>query len=365
MRGGTSIAMQTKPIILLLCIISTDAFAGAGGNIGQHDNRTYGSLQEPLYSAIGRLSVGCTAGFIDTNTIITNHHCFVACQNRCTLHFWDGVSYQESAITAVTIPRENANQSTNGTDWVLYRTEIPNPNFKTIAPESTLGPVDRGGFGLLRVIKDDEIPRLKQIYSQVTNQHKEECKKKYPNDNNKLLACIHAYVTTELARQGIEPLFQDSKRFKIQKCNIHTFVDDNKRVRTDCDSAGGDSGAPLLRGNVIVGLNNAGPQTVFSNDDKKGAFALNTNNFYGPIRALQSLHTHISTANTGNPATSSTTTTTATTPTTTTTATTPTQVNEPATSVPPAPEPQNQQLITDPAQIQQMMLNALEDFNCD
>lgn len=51
-------------------------------------------------------------------------------------------------------------------------------------------------------------------------------------------------------------------------------------LRTNCDSSGGDSGAPLIRGKEIVGLNNSDPQNIFNQNDNNGAGVLNTNNFY-------------------------------------------------------------------------------------
>ena len=55
-------------------------------------------------------------------------------------------------------------------------------------------------------------------------------------------------------------------------------------VETDCDSSGGDSGAPLLRSAQIVGLNNSGLQSVFGNDSVN-ANALKTENFYAQVQS--------------------------------------------------------------------------------
>lgn len=341
MRGGTAIKMQKYTVSFLMCLVATHCFAGAGGNIGLVDDRRYGSLEEPLYSAIGRLSIGCTAGFVSNNLIITNQHCVPACNNGCTIHFFDGKQYQDSPVQLVALPAKSKTRSSDGTDWAIFKSAIPNNNFKSVAPKTTLGTVNRGGFGLLRVIDDSEIPELKQIYANVTKQRAEECKQA-----KDALSCIHKYVNQELDRRGIKPLFGDSKNFKVQECTIREFVDNGKMTDTNCDSSGGDSGAPLLRGNEIVALNNSGPQTVFGKDDIHGARALNTSNFYEAVKN----EIRRANATPSNPAPSN--------PGASTTPGEPAAPSEPGTTGDP-------NVVTDPTTLQSVINQALTDFQCD
>lgn len=349
--------MRILTSTILMCMISTAVLGGYGGNIGIKDDRRYGSLEDPLYSAIARLNVGagnksgCTAGFIAKNLILTNYHCHQACISKeCTITFWDGTQYQDSPIHPFIGPRQNpdgANDSSymTGTDWVIYSTDIPNPNFKQIAQSSSVGQVNRGGFGCLRIIKDSELPELKSIYADMKRKYLDKCKEKYPDN---YIACINNQVNNELKRRNIKPLFEDGENFKIQECDITGYLEGNRKMmKTNCDSAGGDSGAPLLRGNTIVALNNSGPQGVFKKDEANGASALNTDNFY-PYAQIAIAQSHLAT----NPGT-------------TTNNVEPAQPSQQS-ETPSAASPTNEPvIITDPNELQQVMNSQLQNFQCD
>lgn len=265
--------------IFLLSLFSLNAFAGYGGYIGKYDNRRYGALSEPEYNSVVKLTmdhgIRCTGGFISKNLILTNNHCLPSCQNGCVAEFWNGSGYEKSNVKIASFAPKASGFS--GADWGILVSDKETKFYKNIVPVSTPGQVLRGGYGVLRVIEDDEIPFLREIYSQTVEEYKEECQKqKY----TVYAECINRHVDEKLKKMNKKQLFGDLGNFKVQTCKIlGTYEQDRKLLKTDCDGAGGDSGAPLLRDNSIVGLNVGGFQMVFGADEVN-ARAVKTENFY-------------------------------------------------------------------------------------
>lgn len=271
----------------LSIILPISSWAGYGGNIGTSDNRRYSSLDDPEYWGIVRFNIGksaCTGGFVSENIVITNRHCAVHCsQKKCSIDFFDG-SKMHNAVPVKLMATPQSSETLNGQDWAFFHSDVKNPQFKSITPQTTFGRVSRGGFGVLRIISDDEIPYLRQIIANITKRYGAECKQQ---GSRQYIPCINRHINQELKNQGLEPLLEDSKNFKVQDCNIlQKHPQSPKMVKTNCDSSGGDSGAPLLRGNSLVALNNSGPQNILNQDNNNGANALNTNNFYSILKQL-------------------------------------------------------------------------------
>lgn len=284
--------MIKTSFIILCTMLTTTTWASVGGNIGILDDRTYGSLEEPIYSAVaqfksrhGKRAIVCTAGFISQNLVLTNRHCASDCDpvSACTIRFWNGKKYVETPINKiVSIGRGSA--ALDGNDWAIVRTNDPNPHFKSVAQKTTAGQVDRGGFGSMRVIKDNEVDALKQIFIECTEKYEAECKAKENAKETDFYSCIFIRFDDEIQKRGFKSVVNDANNFKIQKCSITSnHPQSSNMVATTCDSAGGDSGAPLLRGGVIVALNNSGPHTFFASSESVGATAVKTENFYSYV----------------------------------------------------------------------------------
>ena len=269
--------------IILSVLYTANVFGGYGGYIGQTDNRRYGSLSDPEFYGIAKLSIDggrCTGGFISKNLVLTNNHCAVSCAQgkQCSAEFWNGSAYEKSNLRIAAYYKEY--KTLNGKDWAILISDKDNNFYRQILPKSTSGQVLRGGFGTLRIIKDNEIPYLKSLYLMVSKKYRQQCEEKSKTANENFVECINKIVNAELKKAGRKPLFGDRDNFKIQTCSVlGNHPKSNKMIKTDCDSAGGDSGAPLLRNGKIVGLNNSGAQYVFGNADAN-ANAVKTENFY-------------------------------------------------------------------------------------
>ena len=288
-----------KPMfVILLSLCTANVFAGAAGNIGQHDDRRYGSLSDPEYRGVvkfiasrGNMVQRCTGGFVSKNLIITNSHCAELCKNHnCLAEFWNGSGYEKASLTIVAYYPNY--QNLNGTDWAIMLSDKESNFYRPIAPNSTPGQIHRGGFGTLRIIEDSEIPYLKDLMANVRRE-RQDCK-----DD---MSCIIKAVNAELEKNGRKKLTGDSDNFKVQKCKIlRNYGQTQKMIKTDCDSAGGDSGAPLLRGDQIVGLNNSGHQEVFRDDENDGAVGVKTENFYDYAKKAIAKYQNVSGGNSSN-----------------------------------------------------------------
>ncbi len=370
---------------ILCTLLTSSAFAGAGGNIGILDDRTYGSLRDPMYSSIAQFKTKaggvCTAGFIAPNLIITNRHCAAECNpaTSCHIEFWNGTRYVKTEITRIAAIGKPG-QTFDGQDWAILTTNESNPNFKNVASKSTTGPINRGGFGCLRVIKDSEVQPLKQLFMQTYDRYYEhECKTQQDQ-----LGCVWKYFNDAVKNAGFEPLLNDTSKFKVQTCNIKgTHPKSSLMLTTDCDSSGGDSGAPLLRGDTIVGLNNSGPHMFFSQDESVGGNAVKNENFYTSAKNLIDTIGHTPTLGGNTPNTPVTLVTnpnghptkpnTGPIPNKPVQPTPPTQqpnppappAAEPVTTTPPSSDIPSGNVITDPEQIRQLLNEEIMQLECD
>lgn len=289
-------------LIFIMALYTANVFAGYGGYVGQYDNRSYGNLSDSEYSGIVKLTTDsggrCTGGFISKNLIITNDHCALKCKNRCTAEFWNGSGYEKSNVKAVVYYTQYGVQ--DGTDWAILLSDKDSKFYKSIMPQTTSGQVLRGGYGTLRIIEDSEIPYLQNLYSEAVQKYNRECKTLEQSKKTSFFECVNHKVEQQLKNSGKKPLFGDVDNFKVQKCNIlRTIPGSANMVETDCDSSGGDSGAPLLRSAQIVGLNNSGLQSVFGNGSVN-ANALKTENFYTQAQSAIAKYSVDNTSGNGN-----------------------------------------------------------------
>jgi hypothetical protein len=286
--------------VFLLAIYTTNAFASHGGHIGRHDDRSYGVLSDQNYHGVVKLTTAdgrgrCTGGFVSKNLVLTNSHCAVHCNNGCKAEFWDGSKYQTANLQVVAyFQDQQGKRRLNGTDWAVLLSDKESPFRKPVVPRSTPGQILHGGFGALRIIEDDEIPFLKDLYVKTKKEFYSECKKK-----ESFTGCINGQVDKKLKEMGKKPLFYDTDNFKIQTCNITgTSKKSEKMLQTDCDGASGDSGAPYLRSGNIVGLNNSGPLDIF--DGSRGLYGLKTENFYDYVQQYIKKYENMSVTNNTN-----------------------------------------------------------------
>ncbi len=280
-------------VSVFLMLITTNLWAGAGGYIGEYDSRKYGSLENPEYSAITRLWLNetnrgysrCTGTFIDNNLILTNSHCAVSCVRgeNCSADFWDGKKYVTTKIEPIML-NENF-QVVAGDDWALMMAYDANPNVRKVASTTTLGDVSFGGYGTLRVIKNEELPIIRKIAEETFQKYGKQCDKE-----KEFWGCWWNFVEQEVKKAGLKPLTGDSENLKIRSCKIvkNSLSDGGKvypnMVALDCDSAGGDSGSSLARGDTVVALYNSGINslTVQVAEDNGGG-AVKNQNFYSHI----------------------------------------------------------------------------------
>ena len=271
--------MMKTLFAFLLSLYTANVFAAYGGNIGAHDDRVYSSLADQNYRGVVRFfdkhGTFCTGTFITKNLVLTNSHCALLCKNGCAIEFYNGSEYEKSNLKIVAY-YENF-EVLAGNDWALLVSDKESKFFVPVVSRTTNGSVLAGGFGMLRIIKDEEIPFLKKLYVETDKEFRSECKKEQI-----YYACINKHVEKKLKDMGRKPLFNDGENFKIQNCKITgSHPKSQNMIKTDCDAAGGNSGGGLLRNKQLVGLVNSVVMDVFYEEDEvSGATGLKTENFY-------------------------------------------------------------------------------------
>ena len=277
-----------KPsIAILLALYAVNAFASFGGHIvGGHDERVYASVSDPEYRGTARLSLdrgSCTGTFVSKNLILTNSHCAMACKRGCSAYFYNESGNEKSNLKVVAYYPDHGIY--DGKDWALMLSDKESRFYRSITPQTTTGPIVSGGYGMMRILKDEEIPTLKQLYVQTKQEFKEKCNREAKNNYNAWIGCINKHFEIKVQERGMEPIFRDSGNFKVQNCKIlGTMQGHEKMVYTDCDSAAGNSGGAYLRGGQIVGLNNCGFSDIFDDRTGGGAGGLKTENFYNSVQ---------------------------------------------------------------------------------
>ena len=256
-------------LLILFCwFLSGVANAG----VGDIDAREYVNWSESPYNRFVYFESGggvCTAQYVGRDVILTARHCVdddgftVGSKYRITLH--------DGSKTYVTLEKYGP---TKNEDWALLRVNDSNfymdSYFDVSATEQYIH-IENTGFGYMRILSDEEIKYIKQVFTQV---------KQADKTGTRSFDNIMSEIMPKLTQAGIKSLIdfacddlskEECWRFKLKSdktCSISEYWDYEKKysidmwrtggyvfydyvVPTTCDSWGGNSGGAYFINNTI------------------------------------------------------------------------------------------------------------------
>ena len=234
------------------------------------DDRVYVSWSEPEYNKIVFFTTSgggsCTAEYVDYDLILTARHCVT---NKSEYDGYEKLNreYQiqlyDGRKTKVVLERYGHDLESE--DWALLRVKDNNfyqyDNYFDVINQTPLGPVSLTGFGFLRVLSDDEIKTIRNIFQSMSARYR-----------GKSWDFLWNKTEEELARRGIyvNDFDRSSGTYRLkshQNCQISRFVLSVPNVfETTCDSIGGNSGGPYYLNGVLHGIVSRG----YSSFDEEG-----------------------------------------------------------------------------------------------
>jgi len=255
--------------------------AGASAEIGRTDRRVdvSASWSQHPYNLIGRLLMPgvCTGQYVGPDLILTAAHCV----DQSGFNSFQ--TYRGS--TTVRLLAHGGGWGAI-TDWALYR--IDDANFHihggwfSVATNSRMDvPLQSAGFGALRVLTDSEIDIIldAMIYILERDENNIHITRVRLDHTNKQFI---QDLETELARRGINPIFDDSDRLKSVRNCATVNAASGDFLANDCETWPGNSGGAVWTGAMgaptVVGVVFAAAQRI-GMESRINARAVRSENF--------------------------------------------------------------------------------------
>ncbi len=290
-----------KNIYLLLLFICTAANAG----VGKIDEREYVSWGTHPYNNIvyfyTREWGTCTAQYVAPDIILTARHCITKDKDfdnnkhigeEFTIKLHDGRKTQ--------VRLEQYGRDLLSDDWALLRVtdkNFYNRNAFSVSPENKLRSVTNAGFGYMRILKDDEIKKLKKIFKKTAKENNLSKTKfldlimpsaKDITANGISLLIDLTDETTECLKGGNQDDCVLEFKLKAHKgCALTKMAKDNRTVINNCDAMQGNSGGPYFADNIVYGIVSRGIDS-FKNKRNGMVTAVSPRIIWEKLQGLQS-----------------------------------------------------------------------------
>ena len=248
------------------------------------------SWSKPEYNKIVYFTTSgggsCTAEYVYYDLILTARHCvtnrpehdkYEKLNKEYEIQLYDGRK------TKVVLERYGYNLEAE--DWALLRVKDSKfyryDNYFDVINQTPLGPVSLTGFGFLRVLSNDEIKIVRDVFQSMSAQ--------YPGRSWNFL---WDKTEAELARRGIyvDDFDRSTGTYRLkthQNCQISRFVSVVPNVfETTCDSIGGNSGGPYYRDGFLHGIVSRG-YSSFDNDGH--TWGVKADGFVGQVNEMRAL----------------------------------------------------------------------------
>ncbi len=256
----------------LLAILFATHCITAHGGVGSIDERKYVDWNSYPYNQIvyffTREHGTCTAQYVAKDIILTARHCITEDTDfDNNKHIGELFTIKLSDGRQTQIKLEQYGHDFASDDWALLRVTDSNfysNNTFTVSSQSKILTVTNAGFGYMRILKDDEIKKLKQIFKKNAKQHG-------LSKTNFMNLIVPSAQDTKA--NGI-PLLMDwtdetiqcfkgdnpddcDMEYKLKAhtdCKLTGIYADDKIISNTCDAMQGNSGGPYFANNTIYGI---------------------------------------------------------------------------------------------------------------
>lgn len=256
----------------LLAILFATHCITAHGGVGSIDERKYVDWNSYPYNQIvyffTREYGTCTAQYVAKDIILTARHCITKdtdFDNNKHIGELFTIKLHDGRKTQIKLEKYGHDFASD--DWALLRVKDTNffsNNAFTVSSQSKILTVTNAGFGYMRILKDNEIKKLKQIFKKNAKQHG-------LSKTNFLNLIVPSVQDTKA--NGIPPLIDWTDEttqcltganpddctleYKLKAhidCKLIEIDSKDKIISSDCDAMQGNSGGPYFANNTIYGI---------------------------------------------------------------------------------------------------------------
>ncbi|MBR5153953.1 MAG: trypsin-like serine protease [Alphaproteobacteria bacterium] len=280
--------MRRFSLFLLATLMCGGAYAGTG----TVDNREYVNWSSAPYNKIVRITRGgglCTGQYVAPNLILTAGHCLNMSESwsgrgrigksDIEIHLADG----RSTMGTIVDYGQNIDY-----DWGMVL--ITDSAFYHDGPFDVSGAnvlnttVTNAGFGFMRILADNEINVLRDIWTQ-TMAENPGIKR---SDFMQIFYKASERINQAISQGTISKALVEPKTLKAHiGCRLKNWASGGGStllVESDCDTFNGNSGGPFFRDNTIYGISALGLHT-WDNDNNSAATP--PKQFFNAIQTLK------------------------------------------------------------------------------
>lgn len=282
--------MKQKVIFLLFLLCASTAHAG----VGSIDKREYVDWNTAPYNSIVDFypapNYTCTAQYVYHDIILTARHCVTSNNSddhNAKLNAEYQIELPDGRKTKVKL--EKYGRYNKRDDWALLRVTDPNfysAHYFNVHNDTKLLAVTNAGFGYMRILTDEEIRKIKGIFTTFLNNPE--------NKNSRFDDTLEA-VTKEIGNAGIPPLNDYDResqnrrhRYKLKAdktCQLKEERSYDDTISTSCDNWGGNSGGAYFANNTLYGIVSKGVDSW--EDNKNTDYAVSPKKYYSALQEMK------------------------------------------------------------------------------
>lgn len=218
----------------------------------------------------------CTGQYVSPNLILSAGHCkkdndYVT--YRVLNYKYKDVSGLVELIHTAYIHDQEYDKPGDWAVWLIKDPKYYNKDyFNTLVPSEDLDVIN-AGWGAIRVLKDDEIKKLKSFLQE---------------EGDKIqTADLYGKLADELKSLNL-PDLEDGDQLKASECKVFYNKSNPDILKTNCDSWTGNSGGGYVQDNTLYGICSYGADTF--DDDSNTDYMVSAKQFKAKLQELITKH---------------------------------------------------------------------------
>ena len=217
------------------------------------------------------INVGnCTGQYVSPNLILSAGHC----KKDYDYVLYRALNYKGDSVPVELIytAYEHGRKYDAPGDWAVWLITEPkyynNDYFNTLVPSKNLDVIN-AGWGAIRVLKDDEIKKLKSFLQE---------------EGDKIqTADLYDKLADELEDLNLSDL-EDGNQLKASECTVFYNKSKPYILETNCDSWAGNSGGGCVRDDTLYGILSYGTNSF--DDEKNKDYMVSAMQFKNKLQEL-------------------------------------------------------------------------------